>query len=175
MNVKSQVHRLFRPRTVFPSAKTKNTRIAWSNVPVYILSVYKTAVDTALTNRASALRVTWDFEIPAGKSPARAKHFDDDGKLVDGEPVGDDLLFGDRGSDTLYGGSGNDQLDGGPRGSNENTNRLLRQYFPKGIDISGFSQDELSATARQLNERPRKTLQYHTPAEKSEACVATTR
>ena len=61
------------------------------------------------------------------------------------------------------------------RGSNENTNRLLRQYFPKGIDISGFSQAELSAVARQLNERPRKTLQYHTPAEKFEACVAATR
>lgn len=44
------------------------------------------------------------------------------------------------------------------RGSNENTNRLLRQYFPKGTDISGFSQAKLSAVARQLNERPRKTL-----------------
>ena len=61
------------------------------------------------------------------------------------------------------------------RGSNENTNRLLRQYFPKGIDISTFSQAKLSAVARQLNERPRKTLQYHTPAEKFEACVAATR
>lgn len=61
------------------------------------------------------------------------------------------------------------------RGGNENTNRLLRQYFPKGIDISGFSQAELSATARQLNNRPRMTLQYHTPAEKFEACVAATR
>ena len=50
-----------------------------------------------------------------------------------------------------------------------------RQYFPKGIDISGFSQAELSAVARQLNERPRKTLQYQTPAEKFEACVAVTR
>ena len=61
------------------------------------------------------------------------------------------------------------------RGSNENTNRLLRQYFPKGTDISGFSQAKLSAVARQLNERARKTLQYHTPAEKFEACVAATR
>jgi IS30 family transposase len=61
------------------------------------------------------------------------------------------------------------------RGSNENTNRLLRQYFPKGIDMSVFSQAKLSAVARQLNERPRKTLQYQTPAEKFEACVAATR
>jgi len=61
------------------------------------------------------------------------------------------------------------------RGSNENTNRLLRQYFPKGIDISGFSQAKLSAVARQLNERPRKTLQYQTPADKFEACVAAIR
>ena len=61
------------------------------------------------------------------------------------------------------------------RGSNENTNRLLRQYFPKGIDLSGFSQAKLSAVARQLNERPRKTLQYQTPAEKFEQCVATIR
>ncbi len=47
-------------------------------------------------------------------------------------------------------------------GNNENTNRFLRQYFPKGIDISGFRQVELSATVRQLNERPRKALQYQT-------------
>ncbi|AXI53365.1 IS30 family transposase [Sulfitobacter sp. JL08] len=60
------------------------------------------------------------------------------------------------------------------RGSNENTNRLLRQYFPKGTDISGFSQAKLSAVARQLNERPRKTLQYQTPAEKFDTCVAAT-
>ena len=58
------------------------------------------------------------------------------------------------------------------RGSNENTNRLLRQYFPKGIDMSVFSQAKLSAVARQLNERPRKTLQYQTPAEKFAQCVA---
>ena len=61
------------------------------------------------------------------------------------------------------------------RGSSENTNRLHRQYFLKGIDISGFSQAELSAKARQLNEQPRKTLQYHTPEEEFEACVAATR
>jgi IS30 family transposase len=52
------------------------------------------------------------------------------------------------------------------RGSNENTNRLLRQYLPRGIDLSLYSQAKLSAIARQLNERPRKTLLFQTPAEK---------
>jgi IS30 family transposase len=61
------------------------------------------------------------------------------------------------------------------RGSNENTNRLLRQYLPRGIDLAPYSQAELNKIARQLNERPRKTLDYETPAERFSACVASTR
>ena len=60
------------------------------------------------------------------------------------------------------------------RGSNENTNGLLRQYFPKGMDLSHVHQNRLNAVARRLNERPRKTLGYYSPAQKFSECVAST-
>jgi IS30 family transposase len=60
------------------------------------------------------------------------------------------------------------------RGSNENTNGLLRQYFPKGKDVSHFTQRQLDAVALKLNTRPRQTLGWKTPAQAFEAAVAAT-
>ena len=60
------------------------------------------------------------------------------------------------------------------RGSNENTNGLLRQYFPKRTDLSGYSQAELDRVALRLNQRPRKTLGFETPASRLRASVAST-
>jgi IS30 family transposase len=60
------------------------------------------------------------------------------------------------------------------RGSNENTNGLLRQYFPKGTDLSGYSQKYLDQIALRLNQRPRQTLGFNTPADKLNLTVAST-
>ena len=60
------------------------------------------------------------------------------------------------------------------RGTNENTNLLLRQYFPRGTDLSGYSQAQLDQVALRLNERPRKTLGFETPASRLQASVAST-
>jgi IS30 family transposase len=60
------------------------------------------------------------------------------------------------------------------RGTNENTNRLLRQYFPRGTDLSGYAQSELDKVALRLNQRPRKTLGFQTPASRLRASVAST-
>ena len=60
------------------------------------------------------------------------------------------------------------------RGTNENTNLLLRQYFPRGTDLSVHSQAKLDQVAQRLNQRPRKTLGFETPASKLQASVAST-
>jgi IS30 family transposase len=61
------------------------------------------------------------------------------------------------------------------RGTVENTNRLLRQYFPRGADYSPLSEADLDLVADELNQRPRKTLDYRTPAEiLNELIIATT-
>ena len=60
------------------------------------------------------------------------------------------------------------------RGSNENTNGLLRQYLPKKVDLSTFSQSDLDQIALRLNQRPRKTLGFETPADRLQASVAST-
>ena len=57
------------------------------------------------------------------------------------------------------------------RGSNENTNGLLRQYFPRGTDLSSFSQAYLNKIALRLNQRPRKTLGFECPADRLQAVL----
>jgi IS30 family transposase len=60
------------------------------------------------------------------------------------------------------------------RGTNENTNLLLRQYFPRGTDLSGYAQEQIDLVSLLLNQRPRKTLGFQIPADKLQASVAST-
>ena len=60
------------------------------------------------------------------------------------------------------------------RGTNENTNLLLRQYFPRGTDLSPISQAQLDQVSVRLNQRPRKTLGFQTPTSKLQSSVAST-
>jgi IS30 family transposase len=60
------------------------------------------------------------------------------------------------------------------RGSNENTNGLLRHYFPRRTDLSGYTQADLDQVALRLNQRPRKTLGFQTPSSKLQQSVAST-
>ncbi|MGC1903178.1 MAG: IS30 family transposase, partial [Candidatus Acidiferrum sp.] len=60
------------------------------------------------------------------------------------------------------------------RGSNENTNGLLRQYFPKSADLTDYSQSDINKVALRLNQRPRQTLGFQTPASKLQESVAST-
>jgi IS30 family transposase len=60
------------------------------------------------------------------------------------------------------------------RWSNENTNGLLRQYFPKNTDLTAYSQSDLNRVALRLNQRPRQTLGFQTPASKLQASIAST-
>jgi len=57
------------------------------------------------------------------------------------------------------------------RGTNESTNRLLRQYLPKGVSMAGLSQDDLDVIAARMNSRPRKTLDFDTPADRLAALL----
>jgi len=81
------------------------------------------------------------------------------------------LLFGSANSQIV---TFCDPQDPWQRGSNENTNGILRQYLPKCADLSVYSQAKLNGIERRLNERPRKTLNFDTPAERFHQTVAST-